>query len=90
MSVLRAGHGGGPGNDTNASVYGMQFAPPSELAKPPLPQARFTSNFTATNQAESHGCQPPFLKINQLSLVTVAILYYQLHSNCIQLEGKYL
>ena len=25
-----------------------------------------------------------------LSLVTVAIPYYHLHSNCIQLEGKYL
>ena len=30
-----------------------------------------------------------FLKI-MLSLVTVAVLYCQLHSNCIQLEGKYL
>ena len=42
-----------------------------------------------TNQAESHRNQPFFLKV-MLSLVAVAIPYYRLHGNCMQLEGKYL
>ena len=65
--TARTGSQAGLGTANALPVFCTQFALPSELAKPPLPRSSvrtsFTSNFTATNQAESHGCQPPFLKI---------------------------